>query len=113
MPLWFPFALLSSFLVMMASGSKTGFKTSAELEEEKRKKELGGTGPTVQGGPPLMKKERWPYKGLPYRVMYEGRLFQKGGRFPGVPEAHVVYGELGGPGKLVVLGSGHFIAQAA
>jgi hypothetical protein len=50
MPVWFPFAILASFLVAMGTGVKAGFKTSAELaQEEEERKRRAGTIPTVQG----------------------------------------------------------------
>jgi len=125
MPLWFPFALLSSFLIMMGSGARTGFRTPADLaaEEEERRKRLALGGappppPKVQGlvpSPKKVTKGNWPYKGLPHRVTLSGKLFEKGRPFksvPGIPvKPHAVYNELGGRGRLIVLETGRFVAQ--
>jgi hypothetical protein len=122
MPLWFPFALLSSFLIMMGSGARTGFRTPADLaEEEERRKRLAAGGappPKVQGllqSPKKVTKGNWPYKGLPHRVTLAGKLFEKGRSFksvPGIPvKPHAVYNQLGGHGRLIVLETGRFVAQ--
>lgn len=106
MPLWFPFALVASFFVAAATGSKSGWKTQADVAEEERKRRLA-QGPVVQGGPPRIRKGRWPYRGLPNRVTFEGRLFERLQSF--MPTGVVgKYNELRGSGALVVLRTGRF-----
>lgn len=119
MPFWFPFALLGSFIVMMASGSKVGFKTPAELaaeEAERKKRQAAAGGPLpyqIQGGMPWLRAAKWPYKGLPFRVGHGGKLFQRTMPFPNVPEPHAVYAEVGGGQKIVVLGNGRMLVKPA
>lgn len=115
MPVWFPFALMASFLVMLGSGSRSGWKLAADQPQPPPPPQLP---PKVQGLPPrrrFAKKGDWPYQGLPFRVTLEGRLFQKGQPLsaPGhVMEPHALYNEVGGQGKIIVLGSGRFVAAA-
>jgi hypothetical protein len=52
--MWFPFALGASLFMLMASGSKSGWRTSADMaEEERRRREDAlrwpSTPPKVQG----------------------------------------------------------------
>jgi len=111
MPLWFPFALAASFLVMLGSGSKTGWKLPADQPKPPPPPQLPP--PAVQGlaRRRFAKKGDWPYRRLPFRVTLEGRLFQKGKRwFMDLNEPHAVYEEVGGPGQLVVLSSKRFVA---
>lgn len=49
MPLFFPFLIAASALLAIAAGSKTGWRTSAEMAEDERKQK--GLPPTVQGAP--------------------------------------------------------------
>lgn len=55
MPLFLPFLLAASAVLAIAAGSKTGWRTSAELAEDERRQK--GLPPTVQGAPP----SRWFY----------------------------------------------------
>lgn len=55
MPIFFPFLLAASALLAIAAGSKTGWRTAAEMADDERKQK--GLPPTVQGAPP----SRWFY----------------------------------------------------
>jgi hypothetical protein len=111
MPLWFPFALVASFLVMLGSGSKAGWKLPADQPKPPPPPLPPPQSPPVQGRAPLMAKGDWPYPGLPHRVTLEGRLFEKARRWlPELHEPHAIYEEVRGPGKLVVLSTKRFVA---
>lgn len=115
MPVWFPFALVASFLVMLGTGARTGFKTPADLadEEEKKKRAAAGGGtpaPAVQGSLSLSEEGVWPFRFLPPLVTVRGRRFVKGSalRAEGV-EPHAIYDEVGGKRRVVVLPTGRFV----
>jgi hypothetical protein len=120
MPVWFPFALVASLLVMLGSGQKSGWRTPADFAEEERRRKAQGDPPLVQGvlpppppPPPRVlqagvRRGSWHRPGLPFRVVFEGKLFQKQA-IPNLPLAVVgVYREVRGPGIMTVGANGRF-----
>jgi hypothetical protein len=122
MPPWFPFALVASLLIMLGTGQKSGWRTPADFAEEERRRKAQGEPPLLVQGvlpppppPPRrlaseagVRRGSWHRPGLPYRVVFEGRLFQKQ-TIPNLPLAVVgVYREVRGPGIMTVGANGRF-----
>jgi len=119
MPPWFPFALVASLLIMLGTGQKSGWRTPADVAEEERRRKAQGEPPLLVQGvlpppPPTpprragVQRGNWHRPGLPYRVVFAGKLFQKQ-EVPNLPSTVVgVYREVRGPGIMTVGANGRF-----
>lgn len=132
MPIALPLGLLGVAVLLMAS-----MKSRETTPPAPAVKGLVGYGPfpprlspaerrvTLPGGLPCLTKQwgtasidgapskgptrgAWPYDGLPFRVTFDGRLFQ---RSPKVPRGVAgYYREVRGPGEVAVTAAGRFVA---
>jgi hypothetical protein len=96
MPIALPLGLLGVAVLLMASIKSQEEAVPApavkgELPER--------TGPT---------RGEWPYDGLPFRVTFDGRLFQRAAKPPKGVAGY--YREVRGPGEVAVTAAGRFVA---
>jgi hypothetical protein len=132
MPAWLPFAIAASLLIALGSGSRAGWQTQADqaaAEAERRRRAANpplvqGTAPRALPPPPppgvpprpeiasasrkTVKQGNWHKPDLPFRVVFQGRLFQKDAPSPMPPSILALYHEVHGKGVLTVHANGRF-----
>ena len=129
MPPWIPLGLLGVAVALMAS-------IKSREEQTPGVKGVVGYGPfpprrspaerrtTLPGGLPCLTKHwgtssvsgartgptrgEWPYDGLPFRVTFDGRLFQRSAQVPRGVAGY--YRQVRGKGELAVTATGRFVA---